>query len=86
MKGELLKEKSMLLFLRTNIRDFYIGMNNRVRGPQVSRSWAVGLFSGLPGGLVWVQWGTGVYTQECGATPWTAHVELGRLYLGTQGG
>lgn len=30
-----------------------MGMNNRVRGPQVSHSWAVGLFSGLPGGLVW---------------------------------
>lgn len=45
MKGELLKEKSMLLFfLRTTIRDFYMGTNNRVRGPQVSHSWAVGFF------------------------------------------
>lgn len=62
-----------------------MGTNNRVRGPQVSHSWAVGLFSGLPGGLVWVLWGTSVFTQEYGVTPWTVHVELGRLYLETQG-
>ena len=38
------RKKHVTFFLRTTIRDFYMGTNNRVRGPLVSHSWAVGFF------------------------------------------
>lgn len=61
-------------------------MNNRGERPSGFLQLGCGL-------VFWLTWWAGlgsvghsVYTQEYGVTPWTAHVELGRLYLGTQGG
>lgn len=34
MKGELLGEKSVIVFSFKEQTDFYMGVNNRVRGPQ----------------------------------------------------
>lgn len=36
MKGELLGEKSVIVFFLVKNKHFYMGVNNRVRGPQTS--------------------------------------------------